>query len=261
MTRGHAAAEERDLHALFTAWLEGGAGGEPPRAAAVHAAHCLRCRAAMTALDHLYAVDVGRAPMPPSRGVMPEHAGPITRPRLVAAAASGFVVVAAAAWIGIGAIAPGLFGPGTAGPHADQEVLGGFGAGGSEISEPTPAVSLGGVTSQSGTPEAGSETEAPTSTPSANATPVFVATPVPTQVQPLPTDPPPSVPKSTPPTASPTKVPTPTPATPTPNPTPVPECSDGIDNDGDTLIDYGLDPLVNDPECLSPDDDDEGDLP
>jgi hypothetical protein len=30
-----------------------------------------------------------------------------------------------------------------------------------------------------------------------------------------------------------------------------------LDNDGDTLIDYGLDPLVNDPGCLSPDDDSE----
>jgi hypothetical protein len=30
-----------------------------------------------------------------------------------------------------------------------------------------------------------------------------------------------------------------------------------VDNDGDGLTDYGLDPLVNDPECLTPGDNDE----
>jgi hypothetical protein len=218
----------------------------------------------MMAFDHLSSVDVGRAPMPPSRGLAPERAGPLVRPRLVAAAASGFVVVAASAWIGLSAIAPGLLGAGTAGPSTDQEVLGGVGAGGSVIPEPTPGVSLGGVTSESGaaTPKAGSETAA-APTPAGNATPVFVATPVPTEVQPPPMNPPPSVPQSVAPTQSPSRAATPTPS-PTPTPTPAPdppECSDGIDNDGDSLIDFGLDPLVNDPGCVSPDDDSEGDLP
>lgn len=31
-----------------------------------------------------------------------------------------------------------------------------------------------------------------------------------------------------------------------------PACSDGIDNDGDLLIDYGPDPAVNDPQCMAP---------
>jgi hypothetical protein len=261
MTRGRASHDERDLHALFTAWLEGGAVGDPARDAAVHAAHCVRCRAAMMALDHLSSVDVGRASLPPSRGLAPERAGPLASTRLVAAAASGLVVVAAAGWIGIGAIAPGLLGPGTPGTSTDQEVLGGFGAG-SAIAHQTPAASLGGITSESdsATPEAGSATAVPSSTPAGNATPVFVATPVATQAQPPPTSAPASVRATATPTASPTKAPTPSPATPTPEP-PLPQCSDGIDNDGDTLIDFGLDPLVNDPECLSPDDDSEGELP
>lgn len=68
-----------------------------------------------------------------------------------------------------------------------------------------------------------------------------------------------------PPTPQPIPVPTPNPTpvpTPAPEPTPVPtpQCSDGIDNDGDGLVDYGLELLVNDPGCLSPDDDDESTL-
>lgn len=59
-------------------------------------------------------------------------------------------------------------------------------------------------------------------------------------------------PKPTPaPTPPPTPAPTP-PPTQEPTPAPTAECSDGIDNDGDGLIDYGLDVLVNDPGCLSP---------
>jgi len=35
------------------------------------------------------------------------------------------------------------------------------------------------------------------------------------------------------------------------------ECNDGVDNDGDLLIDFGTDPFVNDPDCADPDDDSE----
>ena len=43
-------------------------------------------------------------------------------------------------------------------------------------------------------------------------------------------------------------------------PPPVPQCSDGVDNDGDGLIDYGSN-LDNDPGCQTSDDDDESDDP
>jgi hypothetical protein len=40
--------------------------------------------------------------------------------------------------------------------------------------------------------------------------------------------------------------------TPEPTPTPTPECSDGIDNDGDLFVDTGLVlGLLADPECTS----------
>jgi hypothetical protein len=45
-------------------------------------------------------------------------------------------------------------------------------------------------------------------------------------------------------------VPTPTP-TPDPTASPAPECSNGIDDDGDTLIDFGI---GGDPGCTSLDD-------
>jgi hypothetical protein len=45
-------------------------------------------------------------------------------------------------------------------------------------------------------------------------------------------------------------------AAPTPNQ--LPQCSDGIDNDGDGLIDWGINPLVNETiDCLGPDDNSE----
>jgi hypothetical protein len=224
MTRGRTSHAERDLHAVFTLWLQSGAGGDPPRDAAVHAAHCVRCRGATMALDHLSVIDVGRASMPPSRGIVSERTGRLARPRLVAAAASGFVVVAAAAWIGIGAFAPGLLGPGAEGPSTDQDVLGGFGAGGPATTDTSPALSFGAVTSESNdaTPDPNSATVKPT--PAGTATPVFVATPAPTAIQPLPTNPPPSVGQTVAPTAFPSRTASPTPlssgAPPTPEPTP-----------------------------------------
>lgn len=255
MTRGRASHAERDLHALFTAWLQGGAGGDPPRDAAVHAAHCIRCRAATMALDHLSVIDVGRAPMPPSRGLIAEHAGSLARPRLVAAGASAFVVVAVAAWIGFGALLPNP--PGATGPSADQEVLGGFGAGGSATADASAATSFGGVTIESESAIPGPSLASADPTQAATATHVVSATPLPTAVQP-PTSPPQSNPQTPAPTARPSQpasATAPPTATPEPTPSPAPECSDGIDNDDDTFIDFGLDP-----GCLSPDDDSEDDL-
>jgi hypothetical protein len=219
-----------DRHDRFSAWLQAGAAGDPPRDAAVHAAHCVRCRAAMAALDDLLLIDAGQAPLPPSRAAVRGRVVPVAvPPRLAAAAAAVFVVVGATAWIGIGALAPGLIG-GNAPASVDQDVLGGAGAGASATLSP----SLGGVTSEP-------ERPTPTVTRRASASQA-VAAPTPTTAQPA--APTPTPPRSSPdPTRRPTPTqeatPSPTPASlpPTPSPTPFGACDDGIDNDGDTLID------------------------
>jgi len=265
MSRDRSPRNDDDLHARFTAWLYGGPDGDPPRDAAVHAAHCLRCRAAMTALDHLLVIDLGRAPLPPSRGIAPRRVGALVRPRLLAATAASVVVVASMGWIGAGLLAPGLFGGATETPSTDQGVLGGFGAGGSAT--PGPEASFGGVTSGSGG-------ATPATTPAVSADEaVDSATAAPATAQPIPPTPPPSVAKSSVPTAgqsrtpapiatpTPMPSPTPTPVAASPSPSassgPLPECADLIDNDGDGAIDFaGVNP---DPECTSALDDDEAD--
>lgn len=233
-----------DQHDRFTGWLQAGAVDDPPRDAAVHAAHCVRCRAAMAALDDLLLIDLGQAPLPASRAVARNRISPVAvPPRLAAAAAAVFVVVGATAWIGIGALAPGLIG-GNAPPSVDQDVLGGAGA----AASPTFAPSLGGVTSEAGRPT-------PTGTRRAQAS---EAAPTPTSAQPVaPTPTPPS--RSPDPTRRPTPLATPT-ATPiptlSPSPTPsvalLPECADGLDNDLDGEIDF-----PNDPQCTDALDNDE----
>jgi hypothetical protein len=253
MTRGGASASDGDLHARFASWLQAGAAGDPPRDAAVHAAHCLRCRAEMLALDHLLAIDLGRAPLPPSRASAPLPHRAILHPRRVAAGAIALVLIAGVTWVGIGALAPGLVG-GPATPSTDQGVLGGFGAGGSLT--PGASASFGGVE--------GTETADPgtgTAEPSAGATaaPPGVTTPAPTAIGPAPT-PPPSVGQSVAPSAQPTRTAAPT-ATPTPVPTPepsslpLPQCADGLDNDGDGAIDFAS--TNPDPQCETALDDDE----
>jgi OOP family OmpA-OmpF porin len=47
--------------------------------------------------------------------------------------------------------------------------------------------------------------------------------------------------------------------TPVPTPTPPPQCSDGLDNDGDLLIDFALADPLSDPGCSAADDNDESD--
>jgi hypothetical protein len=93
-----------------------------------------------------------------------------------------------------------------------------------------------------GTPPAATVPPGPTAAP----TPIATA-----PIVPLPSQPPaPTPPPTPPPTPQPTPDPTPEP---TPEPTPVlPECSDGVDNDGDILADWPLDL-----GCTSPTDDDE----
>lgn len=256
MTRDRASSVGRDLHAIFTQWLEEGVAGDPPRDAAVHAAHCVGCRAATMAMDHLAVIDVGRAPMPPSRALAPEGTGVLARPRLVAAAASGFVVVAAAAGIGIGALAPGLISLGGARPSVEQEVLGGgLGVDGWALPDREAAPSFGGVMGQSNvatpevTPDATSAT--PAQTPSSTQIPASQA---PTE-NPLPSSPSPSNTQTIAPTSrpshtamatpSPTLVPTLEPTT--PSPLPFGACDDGIDNDEDGFTDTA------DPGCVGDD--------
>ena len=90
----------------------------------------------------------------------------------------------------------------------------------------------------------------PTAPPTSTAAPIpSVAPPPPTDPAPTPVDPtsPPVVP-SEPPPSTPPPTPPATPEPPDPGP-PDPECSDGIDNDGDGLIDTGILGLLADPEC------------
>ena len=54
-----------DLHQRFEAWLLDGAGGDPPRDLAVHAALCPECAPKIAAFDALAAIDVAAAGPPP----------------------------------------------------------------------------------------------------------------------------------------------------------------------------------------------------
>ena len=109
------------------------------------------------------------------------------------------------------------------------------------------------------TPAPPPPTAAPTPAP---VPPPPTAAPTPAPVPPPPTAAPTPAPVPPPPTAAPTPAPVPPPptaaptptATPPPEPTdsPVPACSDGIDNDGDLLVDWPLDL-----GCTAPGDPDE----
>jgi hypothetical protein len=164
---------------------------------------------------------------------------PLSGRRLLASVAAGIVVVAVGAWAGVNALPPGGIGAGTRAETPDQEVLGGVIA--SMSAEPSPASQPAG----SPTPQASSVAASP-STESASATAAPQVPPPPTQpgiLSPAPTarltaTPRPTRSPSPVPTVAPTPVPTPQP---TPVPTPFGDCQDGIDNDGDLLIDL-LDP-------------------
>jgi hypothetical protein len=217
-----------DAHERFEQWLTAGAEGDPPRDVAVHASVCPVCSQSIAALDLLAAVDPGLAPMPAvptgaERGRM-ALAG-----RLVGATA----VLFAAAMLGVGV--SGLIGVSrTGGPVAqssrspEQSVLAAT-ATPEPTPEPTPSPSL--------------ETLSPLVTPAPTQRPP-VATPrpyVPPPPTPIPTAvaTPVPVPSDTP---LPTDTATPLPSdTPMPTATPLPQCSDGIDNDLDSLTDFPLD--------------------
>jgi hypothetical protein len=233
-------AEAPDLHHRYGAWLRAGAAGDPPRDVALHAAHCPSCRRATAAMDHLLLIDTGRAPLPPSRAVMAPRGAPVGL-RVFAGVAAGIVVVAAGAWAGMSAMTPEGIGAGPGDETPDQEVLGGV-IGGADAT-PTPVAS---------DPTVAPASEAASVSPSSSAT-GSAPTAAP-QIPPPPTLPGIQSPAPTPrltasprPTRSPSPVPTvaPTPVpTPEPTPTPFGDCLDGIDNDGDLLIDAA------DPGCI-----------
>lgn len=279
-----------DLHERFCDWLLAGATGEPPRDAALHASACDRCLADVAALDALSAIDVAGAEMPfLPVGVPRTVGGTAVRALRTLSGVAAVGLLAAAVVIGAGALREDEGGPGVAAaPTATPRGEGILGGGPSlaAIASPglesaSPSASATGDIGSSEEPAASAVAAGPTPTqppfiapppPAATPGPTAAVTPRPTfGGTPLPTTAPTTPPTGTPmPTAEPTPVPTaeptpqptpdPTPM-PTPTPEPTPECSDGIDNDGDGLIDFGLDPLVNDPDCLSPDDDEAGVLP
>jgi hypothetical protein len=258
-----------DLHARFVDWLADGAEGEPPRDLALHASSCEDCMRSVAAVDSLRAIDVGAAPLPPLHRVAEDRARPIGVARV---AVGGLAVILLGASVAIAA--SGFF---RATPPADEPARSAEGV-------------LAGAPSPDNTdrPVRDTPTPSPSASPAPSASPTVAASleataapaaaPAPAPPQPAPgtaapqpprtAAPQPPAPTAAPATPAPTApppqptpsivVPPPT-ASPSPTPTLIPlaACSNGVDDDGDTFIDFGLIPGVNDPECSSPDDDDE----
>jgi hypothetical protein len=235
-----------DLHESFRTWLTASTRDELPRDVALHASACPGCLRAVAAFDALGAIDPGAAPEPP----------PWTResrlwtPRavLVARSAAGLAAVtitAAAGFIAAGGLIDRPDGdPIAARPTPQGEGVLGNAGGPPSASEATATAT------PSATPA--SRSASPTPMPSESTGPIAQDNPPmgggPPPISPLRQTPTPQPPvAATPaPTARPTAAPTPIPATPTPvptlAPTPIPDdCEDGLDNDGDSLIDT-LDP-------------------
>ena len=264
-----------DLHGRFAAWLTDGARADLPRDAALHASACDACLRDAAAFDALLAIDPGAAALPPLRAADAPRLAP--RLGMLRAGVGVAAVLLLAVSVGIGAgglldqraeltlpaVSPtpdgeGILGGGggpaatttataepsdSADPSASAEPS-------DDDPEPTPTIGLA-TAGPAATPRPSTIITPPAGTPRPSGS--SVATPAPTA--------PPSLPPIATPTPTPALTPIPTPIpTPEPTPIPTPQCSDGIDNDSDGLIDFGLDPLVNDPGCLSPDDDDESTL-
>jgi len=229
-------------HQRFQDWLTAGAEGDPPRDLAVHASVCTTCQQSIAALDQLAVVNTGLASMP-GTPTGRERSRVVMAGRLVGATA----VLFSAAILGVGVSqligvqrSGGPAAQATASPSANQGVLG-------ETATPQPSPS------GQATPSIAQETLTPLGTPLPTHAPLATTKPWRPPPTPIPTAPP-TAPPPTPiaslsgtpiPSESPTPVPTATP-TPTPTPTPVPTpvpaaCADGIDNDGDTFIDFPLD--------------------
>jgi hypothetical protein len=254
-----------ELHDRFADWLAArvsGADDDPPRDLALHAAGCERCLRSATAIDTLDRIDVGLAAPPPLR------AEPVRRGSIRRAQVARYAVAGAALVLLAGSVAIGSSWLGERRSTESSEVRGsppeGVLAG---VPSPTLRVRVSPTptTKPSERPSGSAE---PSESPSEDGPAPSFATPQPTS-QPFPPPAPTAAPTFTAqptPTVAPTPLPTPTPTpeptpsptpTPTPEPTPAPECSNGVDDDGDTLIDFGI---GGDPGCTSPDDPSEEEL-
>jgi len=263
------------VHTAFQSWLATGANGDPEPAAALHAVACESCRNAVAAVDSLQAMDTARADLP---ALAPPQPAPASRWRwaMHVFPAAAVLVLALAQIAGSGTVmAPGTV-AGNGAPDFGQIPFGGAGGVPTLFGSPSPSASSGtesaapspsdeqqvqpgqgfppgvpvplptfgpplptpppGVTPPPGTPPGSS---APSASSGPNPTPPPPTPPPPTP--PPPTPPPPTPPPPTPPPPTPEP---PTPPPPTPEPTLAANCSDGIDNDGDLLID------LLDPGCL-----------
>jgi hypothetical protein len=256
-----------DLHERFAAWLTDGARADLPRDAALHASACDACLRDAAAFDALLAIDPGAAPMPPLVTSRPPSRLPALGVLRTAVGVAAVLALAVSAGIGAGALLEqrAELGATVTSPTPDGEgIL--AGAGGPSATPVESDAQESSSAEVSGSPDA-SDADAsvaaePTPVP-ALSTPGPVATPRPTITPPLGTPRPSSSIAATPaPTAAPTTpppidTPAPTPSpTPEPTPSPSPQCSDGVDNDGDLLTDFPVDP-----GCSSADDNDESDLP
>lgn len=261
-----------DLHDRFRHWIALGGRDELARDIAIHASGCASCLRGAAALDALSVIDLGAAPPPPAGSVGSAVAGPRTDGILrIGSGVAALMVIVVAAAVAFGprnSQAPTEIG-GPADGSPPEAVLGGQL---DRTPEPSPSpeasttIALSPSIRRSADPVGSFAAYSPTGAPQFFAPPVGTPRPVSTA-----TPRPPAVTADPTPTASPTSplpasvTPTPTPATPspdptapptvsptpTPAPTPTPEstpqlddCEDGIDNDGDDLIDE------SDPGCL-----------
>jgi hypothetical protein len=239
-----------DLHDRFREWLQDGPLREVPRDLAVHAAGCPSCLRRAAAIDALLSIDPGAAPKPPVRVVVMRRGSRLgTLVPMLAPSAAVLAVVIAGTVVGS-----------TVFRGTDPE--------------PTAAVSQSPVDERGAVLGDGPdfETAGPTESPDASHPPRKKrrAEPTPTEATPAIVGAPAPVAPAAPITPSPTAATTPaarTPAatpvataspspTPVPTPTPPPQCSDGLDNDLDLLVDY-----PSDLGCSGPEDNDESELP
>jgi hypothetical protein len=231
-----------DPHEAFADWVLDGAPDEPARVVAVHASACEACQAMIEAFDGLARIDLDAAPawVPSGDARNVPATISVMIARRSAAAVAVVLLVGAAAF-----------------------AIRGVPLAGSEPSPPAGALEgvLGGQVSPTATPTPSpTGSVQPTPSPSATATlaptpaPPIVTPPPQADVTPRPATSRPSIAATPAPTSVATPIPTPQPtAAPTLPPTPVPtpeatpipdDCEDGIDNDGDLLVDLA------DPGCL-----------
>ncbi len=262
-----------ELHEGFGAWLTDGARDHLPRDIAVHASVCPDCLRVAGAFDALACVDTGAAAELPLQSV-PRRARRGAFPGVARAVAgiAAVVTIGAAGFVAANGLAPrATAGPPTGGAEKTPEgVLGGI----FDPETPAGSPSDGATPRSSETDDAeaspSTTTPAPTALAGSSPGPTFGVLPTPPgpsfsgspSSSPGPSFRPsvgpsttaaPTPPGTSAPTPIPTLAPTP-PPTPTPSPTPAPQCSNGTDDDGDALVDFG-----EDPGCESAFDNDETD--